>query len=87
MTQLTLEQEFSTRKLAHIYAILKFKLMEYYDTLEMGKVNLPNFLREDSPEKKAEKDIDWLLKHDKKRFYELYEQAYQELAERGLLSK
>ena len=85
MTDLTMEQAFTARKLAHIYAILKFKMMEYYATIEMGKVNLPDFLRDDTPEKKAEKEIDWLLHNDKKRFYELYEQAYVELRDRGIL--
>lgn len=85
MKEMTLEQAFSLRKIAHIYAILKYKMMEYYETIEMGKLNLPNFVRNDSPEKKAERDIDWLLKNDKQKFYEMYELAYKDLAERGIL--
>ena len=85
MEEMTLEEEFSARVFQHMFKVLKMKLVEYYETIEMGKLNLPNFLRNDSPEKKAEKQINLLYKNDKDRFLELYEQAYKDLAERGIL--
>lgn len=83
--QTTFETEFEQCKKKHMFNVLLFKMTEYYETIEMGKVNLPCFVRNDSPEKKAEKEVQWLIENDKKRFVELYELAYKDLAERGIL--
>jgi hypothetical protein len=81
---ITLEQEFENFKALHKYAIMKVKLVRYFQDLEEGTIQLPDFLRpNDTPEKKADKAIRELVSAPDggKRFNELYEQAYQELSE------
>lgn len=78
---LTLEQEFEQFKAIHKYAILKAKIMNYYQNIQDGQVNIPNFMRSDSPEKLADRDLRNLILNDTSKFNYLYELAYQELSE------
>lgn len=76
----TLEDEFEQFKAIHKLAILKAKMIDYYETLEQGKINLPDFQRDDTPEIKANKDVMYLLLTDINKFNSLYEKAWNELA-------
>ena len=76
----TLEDEFEQFKAVHKLAILKAKMIDYYETLEQGKINLPDFQRDDTPEIKANKDVMYLLLTDINKFNSLYEKAWNELA-------
>lgn len=80
---MTLEREFSEYKLAHIVAILKVKMIRYYEVLLANSPQLPIFMGGDTPEKCANRDIEELYNRDVNRFIELYELAYQELAQEG----
>lgn len=79
----SLEKEFAEFKAQHKLAVLKAKMIDYYRTLDMGKVNLPNFLRNDSPEKRATKEIMDILNGENglQRFNELYELAWHSIEE------
>lgn len=81
---MTLEAEFEQYKALHKYVILKAKIMQYYKDLEADSINIPCFMRDDSPSKRADKDIRnlILLPDGGKKFNELYEKAYYELAEK-----
>ena len=80
---ITLEQEFAGYKMAHIVAILKAKMIRYYEVVLANTVQLPTFMGGDTPEKCADRDIEELYNRDINEFYRLYELAYQELAENG----
>jgi hypothetical protein len=75
-----LENEFEQFKALHKYAILKAKMMNYYETVQQGQINLPDFMRDDTPEKLADKDLKDLVLNDINKFNSLYEKAYTELA-------
>lgn len=77
-----LEQEFRQYAHSHKVVMLKAKILDYYQTLEQGQVNLPSFMRDDTPEIKTEKEIHRLLNlgDNLEQFNKLYELAYQELA-------
>lgn len=75
-----LEKEFEEFKALHKYGIMKAMLQNYYATIQQGKVNLPDFMRDDTPEKLADKELRYLVVNDINRFNELYEKAYAELA-------
>lgn len=80
---MTLEKEFQTHKMAHIVAILKVKLIRYYEVVLANTIQLPSWLGGDTPEKCADRDIIELYNRDINKFYEMYERAYQELAAEG----
>lgn len=80
---MTLEREFYFTKVAHIVAILKAMMIEYYEVVLADTVQLPPFMGGDTPEKCAERDIEELYNRDINSFFELYEKAYAELSERG----
>ena len=79
----TLESEFLQYKMLHMVSILKAKMIDYYRTLEQNKVLIPDFMRQDTPEKLADKEVKNLFYNDLNKFLSLYERAYQELAERA----
>jgi hypothetical protein len=54
--------------------------MNYYETLQQGEVNIPDFMRDDTPEKLADRDLKNLVLNDINKFNKLYEQAYIEIA-------
>ena len=76
----SLEDEFEQYKALHKYSILKAMVIDYFQTLEQGEVNIPDFQRDDSPEKKAEKELAKLAIADINRFNSLYEEAWCILA-------
>ena len=80
---MTLEREFSNRKLSHIFVILRAMLIRYYEVVLANSPQIPAFLGGDTPEKCADRDIEELYNRDIKQFMELYEKAYQELAQYG----
>lgn len=75
-----LENEFDKFKALHKYAILKARIMNYYETLQQGEVNMPDFMRDDTPEKLADRDLKNLVLNDINKFNSLYELAYKEIA-------
>lgn len=81
--EMTLEQEFTAYKMSHIVAILKVKLIQYYEVILANTIQLPPFMGGDTPEKCADKDIEELYNRDINKFYEMYEKVYKELAENG----
>lgn len=79
-----LEQEFEEFKALHKFAVLKGKLMKYYQDLEVNQVLVPDFMRlHETPEALADKALKCLIlrKDNLQEFNRLYEQAYQEIAE------
>ena len=77
---MTLEREFEEYKALHKYAIMKVMLMRYFRAIQQGGVNIPDFMREDSPERLADREIKKLVINDINKFNSLYEKAYEELA-------
>jgi hypothetical protein len=75
-----LEKEFAEYKALHKYAIMKAMLMRYFRTIQQGEVNIPDFLRDDSPERLVDKELRNLVVNDINKFNSLYEKAYEELA-------
>lgn len=80
---MTLEREFLQYRMAHIVAILRAKMIRYYKVVLANKPQIPAFLGGDTPEKCADRDIIALYNRDIKQFMEMYERAYQELAQYG----
>lgn len=78
--EITLEEEFTQYVAIHKISILKAMMIKYYKTLEINDIVLPDFQRNDSPEKLADRDIKNLILYDFKRFNSLYEKAWAELA-------
>lgn len=77
---MSLENECMQRIALHKYAIMKVMLMRYFRTIQQGGVNIPDFMRDDSPERLADKEIKKLVINDINKFNSLYEKAYEELA-------
>lgn len=77
---MSLEHEFEEYKAYHKYAIMKVMLMRYFRTIQQGEVNMPDFMRDDSPERLADKELRKLVVNDINKFNSLYEKAYEELA-------
>lgn len=77
---MSLEREFEEFKALHKYAILKAMMMRYFETVQQGEVNMPDFMRDDTPEKLADKELRKLVVNDINKFNSLYEKAYEELA-------
>lgn len=81
---MSLEREFEEYKAVHKYSVLYAKIYQYYKDLERDKVLVPDFMRVGQrPEDLAQKAlINLVCRPDGlKKFNELYEQAYQDLAE------
>ena len=79
-----LEQEFEEFKALHKYAVLKGKLIKYYQDLEENQVLIPDFMRlHETPEALADRALKCLvLRRDNlQEFNRLYELAYKEIAE------
>ena len=77
--------ELSTRTALHKYSVLKAKIIKYYQDLEdTGCVNIPDFLRDDSPEKLADRELKRLIMNPNGlgEFNRLYEIAYKDVAEK-----
>lgn len=77
---MTLEREFAEYKALHKYAIMKIMLMRYFQTVQQGGVNIPDFMRDDTPARLADREIKKLVINDINKFNDLYEKAYEELA-------
>lgn len=77
---MSLEREFEEYKALHKYAIMKAMMMRYFRTIQQGEVNMPDFMRDDSPERLADKELKKLIVNDINKFNSLYEKAYEELA-------
>lgn len=77
---MTLEQEFSFYKVIHMFAVLKAKMIRYYEVILADTVQLPEWQGGDTPEKLAQRDVEELYNRDINKFYEMYERAYQEFA-------
>ncbi len=82
---MSLEQEFEEFKAIHKYSILKAVMMKYYSDLEemREETNMPDFMREDTPEKLAEKSIKTLILGEDgiNRFNYFYDLAWNKVAE------
>lgn len=77
---MSVEHEFEIEKARHKEAILKAKIQDYFETIQQGQINLPDFMRDDTPEKLADIEIRKLVVKDIDKFNSLYEKAYIELA-------
>lgn len=85
MMQKGLLNELSTRTALHKYSVLKARIMKYYQDLQdTGCVNIPDFLRDDSPEKLADRELRRLVMNPDGlgEFNRLYELAYKDVAEK-----
>lgn len=77
-------KEFEEYKALHKYAILKAKMVKYYQDLEANSPTIPDFMRQgQTPESLADGDIRNIIciPDNLEKFNSLYEKAYQELAE------
>ena len=83
MEELTLEKEFEFWKLSHMHDVLFVRMVQYYRDLQTTGVTLPEFMI-DPPDVLATREMNNILaNNDRTHFYNLYEKAYQELAEGG----
>lgn len=80
MQELSLEFEFEIYKDIHRMAILQAKLITYYRTVQESGITIPFFMLE-SPEKRAEREVQDLFDKDKETFNALYEKAWAQYAE------
>lgn len=78
-----LEFEFSDYKVIHMLAILKAKMIMYYEIVLADTVQLPPFMGGDTPEKCADRAVKELYERDINEFVNMYEKAYRELAQMG----
>lgn len=76
----SLEDEFEQYKALHKYAVLKAKMIMYYEVVLANSVELPPFMGGDTPEKCADRDIKELALNDINKFNESYEKAWCEIA-------
>ena len=76
-----LADEFEQYKAQHKYSVLMAKMIDYYATIMENELQIPDFMDDDTPEKRAEKDIRNLYNRDKNEFNRLYEVAWAEIAE------
>ena len=77
--------ELSTKKAIHKYKVLKVRIMKYYQDLQdTNTVNIPDFLRDDSPEKFADRELKRLVMNPNGlgEFNRLYEIAYKDIAKK-----
>lgn len=80
----TIEREFEKFKALHKYVILKAKIMQYFNDLEVDLPQIPDFMRRgQTPEDKANIELQNLLMlpDGGKLFNELYETAWAEMAD------
>ena len=85
VNQKDLLYELNTKKAIHKYKVLKVRIMKYYQDLQnTGCVNIPDFLRDDSPEKLADRELRRLVMNPDGlgEFNRLYELAYKDVAEK-----
>lgn len=80
MRELTLEAEFEIYKTLHKTAILQAKLTNHFRDLNETGIQIPCFMLE-TPEKRAEKEVEKLLDKNPLAFESLYLNAWQEYAE------
>lgn len=77
-----LAREFEQFKALHKYCVLKAKLMKDYIDLENQGIDIPYFLKQETPEQKADKEIAKMLMFNKEKFNSLYEDAWNNIAEK-----
>lgn len=81
-----LESEFEQYKAQHKFCILKAMMMRYFETLESGQVDLPEFCKDIDAKHRYELLAMRELKHlitlgdNLEKFNSLYEKAWSELA-------
>lgn len=80
MRELSLEKEFEIYKMIHKATILQAKMTNHFRDLQETGVQIPFFMQ-DSPEKKAENEVQNLLCRNPLAFESLYQSAWQEYAE------
>jgi hypothetical protein len=73
-----LEKEFELEKAKHKYRVLAYKMIKYFEMIELSEVNLSGIYYK-SPKTRAKEAIVDLLKNDVQKFNSLYEKAYAEL--------
>ena len=81
-----LHEEFEQYKALHKFSILKAMMMRYYETLEQGQVDIPEFCKDIDSKHRYEllamRELKALICQgdNLERFNSLYEKAYTELA-------
>lgn len=80
MKEWSLENEFKIYRDMHKISILQAKLIAYYRTIQESGIMIPFFMLE-SPEKRAEIEVQELFDKDKETFDSLYEKAWEQYAE------
>jgi hypothetical protein len=80
MREWSLDAEFKIYKDIHRMTILQAKLITYYRTVQESGIKIPFFMLE-SPEKRAEREVQELFDKDKETFNALYEKAWAQYAE------
>lgn len=80
MKELSLEAEFKIYKNTHKVAILQAKMTNHFRDLQETGIQIPFFMQE-SPEIRAEREVQNLLCRNPLAFESLYQGAWQEYAE------
>lgn len=82
--EMTLEREFQEYVALHKYSVLKAIMMKYYADLQgTNTICIPDFLRDDTPEKLADNELRKLLLQDKtgQQINHLYNLAWDSVKE------
>lgn len=79
--KLSLEQEAVKYIFLHKCRTIRDRIYQYYVDLEDGKTNIPNFMRNDSPEKLADRELERILSipDNGKTFERLYSACLDEV--------
>ena len=80
-TEYDLYYEFEEHKALHKYSVLMAKMINYYETIMADEIKIPEFLTDDTAEKRAKDSIKELYNRDKQEFNRLYEEAWEEIAD------
>ena len=82
MVEKLLEEEFAEYAALHKYSVVFAMAKKYYIDLQETGVNIPDFMRDDSPDELARRDLIKLITAPDggKEFNRLYELAWEEVA-------
>ena len=69
-----MEKEFRKYAYLYVFKVIYDKMVKYHQTLEQGKLRLPDFMRDDTPEKMAEKEVKELYINNTEDFWQLGKQ-------------
>ena len=81
LKEYSLEKEFEIFKILHKTTVLQAKLTQFYKDFNETGITIPVFMQKDDAEEKAKAEVSMLLTNNIEVFEELYNKAWQEVAE------